>query len=102
MKHANSYDVKMHIVFPSLICGVILSQNPGIFVGSYVVSKRESPMSLHYRLFAGTHIPYIVVRSRQEAGSSTSKEGIIVELKEMSKTLEETIKSSTKRKIMHV
>jgi hypothetical protein len=67
--------------------------------GANDVSKRESSMSLHYRLFAGTHVPDIVVISGQGAGSSTSKEEILAELKEMSKTLEETIKSSTERKI---
>jgi len=67
--------------------------------GVDVVSKRESPMSLHYRLFAGTHVSAIVVTSGQGVGSSTSKEGILAELKEISKTLEETIKSSTERKI---
>jgi len=83
-KHVNSYVVKMPIAFPSLICGVIISQHPGILVGSDAVSKRESPMSLNYKMLAGTHVPAIVVISRQEAGSSTSKEGIIDVLKEMS------------------
>jgi hypothetical protein len=64
-----------------------------------VASKRESPFSLHYKLFAGTHVPDIVMRSGKEIASSTSKEGIIEELKAMSKTLEETIRTSTERKI---
>jgi len=67
------------------------------------MNKRKSlislSLSLHYRLFTGTHVLDIVVTSRQEAASSTSKEGIIAELKAMSKTTEETIKSSTERNI---
>jgi len=47
MKHAQSFVVKIQIVFPSLICGVILSQHPGILVSTDVASKRESPLSLH-------------------------------------------------------
>jgi hypothetical protein len=39
-------------------------------------------MSLHYKLFAGTHVPDIVVTSDKNASSSTSKAGIIVELKD--------------------
>jgi hypothetical protein len=39
------------------------------------------------------------VTSRKEVASSTSKEGIIVELKTVSKSLEDTTKTSTERKI---
>ncbi|XP_050888880.1 uncharacterized protein LOC127094052 [Lathyrus oleraceus] len=53
LKHASTFDVKMPISFPSLICGIILSQHPGILISSDAVSKRESPISLHYRLFQG-------------------------------------------------
>jgi len=65
MKHVHSLAVKVPIVFPSLICGIILSQHPGILVSNDVVSKRESHMSLHYKLFAGIHVPDIVVTSGQ-------------------------------------
>jgi len=64
-----------------------------------VASKRESPLSLHFRLFEETHVPDIVMTSGQEAARLTTKEGVIVKLKVMSKTLEETIKSNTERKI---
>jgi hypothetical protein len=47
MKHAQSFVVKRPSTFPSLICGVILSQHLGILVSIDVTSKRESPMSLH-------------------------------------------------------
>jgi len=89
----------MSITFPSIICGVILSQQPGMLVSVNVVCKRESSPSLHYRLFVGTHVSDIVVTSGKEAGSSICKEWIITELKEVSIALKETIKSRTERKI---
>jgi len=99
MKHAQSFIVKMPIAFPSIICGVILSQHPGILTENDVACKRESPLSLHHKLFQGTNVTDIVITSINENASSTSKEGICKELKAMSKTLEETIRTSTERKI---
>lgn len=78
MKHATSFAVKMPIAFSSLIYGVILSQHPSILMSSYVVCKRESPLSLHYRLFIGKHVPDIVMTSGKKTVSSNSKDGIIV------------------------
>jgi hypothetical protein len=89
----------MPIAFPSLICENILSQNPNILVSSDVVCKRKSPLSLHYKLFQGTHVPDIVMTSGKEIVGATSKEGIVEELKAISKNLEETILISTERKI---
>lgn len=68
------YNVKMPIVFPSLICGRILSQHPGILISSDAASKRESLISLHYRLFVGTHVPNIFMTSGKETVSPTSKD----------------------------
>jgi hypothetical protein len=87
---------QMPIAFPSINCGVILSQHSGILVSVDVVSKRESHISLHYKLFAGKHVADVVMTS--EATSSTSKACILVELKEVSKDFGETIRSSTERK----
>lgn len=53
-----------------------------------------------YRLFARSHIPEIVVTSGKEASSSTSRKGIIVELKDTCKALDKTIKSYTEKKII--
>lgn len=78
MKHASTFAVKMPIVFPSLIYGTILSQHPMILINSDAASKRESPLSLNYRLFARTRVSNIVITSDKEAASSTSKDGIIV------------------------
>lgn len=43
-----------------------------------VVSKKEQSLSLHYRLFARTHVPDIVLTSGKEAVNLASKEGIII------------------------
>lgn len=98
MKHAQSFVVKMPIASPSLICANVLNQHPGILVSTDVASKRESPISFHYKLFKGIHVLYIVKTSNNEVRRSTSKDGILAELKDMSMTLEETIKASTRRK----
>jgi len=99
VKHAHSFAIKMHVAFPSLLCEIILSQYPGILVSTDVASKRESPLSLHYKLFTGKHVPDIVMTSGKETDSATTKEVIIKELKAMFRTLEETIRISTERKI---
>jgi hypothetical protein len=98
MKHAQTFAIKMLIAFPSLICAIIQNQHLGILVSSNVASKRESPLTFLYKLLTGSHVPDIVLASEQEAASSTTKEGILAELQEMSKTMEETIWSSTERK----
>jgi len=56
-------------------------------------------LTFDYRPCVGPHVSDIVLTSDKEATSSTSKEGIIEELKAMSKTLEETIRISIRRKI---
>ncbi|XP_050890881.1 uncharacterized protein LOC127096340 [Lathyrus oleraceus] len=99
MKHATSFVVKMHIAFPSLIYGVILSQHPSILISSDASCKRESPFSLHYRLFTRKYVPNTVMTSGKETASSTSKYGIISELKDNCKALDETIKTCTEKKI---
>lgn len=98
MKHAISFAVKMPIIFTSLICGVILSQHPSILISSDVACKRESPISLHYRLFTRKHVPDIPMTSGKQSTTSTSRIGIIAELKDTCKTLDETIKACTKIK----
>ncbi|MCI21329.1 envelope-like protein, partial [Trifolium medium] len=64
--------------------GRSLLEHPGILISSDVAYKMESPLSLHFRLFAGTNVTDIVVTSGKEAASSTSRKRIIAELKESS------------------
>ncbi|MCI23993.1 envelope-like protein, partial [Trifolium medium] len=60
VKHAKSLAVKMSIAFPSLLCSIILDQHPSIRTVSDVPKKRESPLTLHYKLFGEHHVPDIV------------------------------------------
>ncbi|XP_050896289.1 uncharacterized protein LOC127103034 [Lathyrus oleraceus] len=74
------YTVKMPIVFPSLICGKILSQHPGILISSDATSKRESLISLNYRLFAGTHVPHIVMPSGKETVAQPQRMRMLMQM----------------------
>ncbi|XP_058758304.1 uncharacterized protein LOC131631524 [Vicia villosa] len=80
MKHAGTSATKLPIAFPSLICGIILKQHPGILKSKDSICKRESALSFHYKLlqrsddktFAGTSQP----------SKSVNKALLIAELKE--------------------
>ncbi|XP_050915846.1 uncharacterized protein LOC127130940 [Lathyrus oleraceus] len=98
MKHVASYVVKLPIAFPSLICGVILSQHPNILINSDSTCKRDPPLSLHYRLFTRKHVLDIVMTSGHTSSRSTNRTSILTKLKDTCKTLDKTIKSCTKRK----
>ncbi|XP_050889393.1 uncharacterized protein LOC127094628 [Lathyrus oleraceus] len=98
MKHAASYIVKMPIAFPSLICGVILSQQPIILISSDSTCKRDPPLSLHYKLSTRKHVPDIVMTSGQTPSRPTNRTCILAELKDTCNTLDETIKVVLKGK----
>ena len=99
VKHAESYAVKLPIAFPTILCGIMLSQHPNILNNIDSVKKRESPLSLHYKLFEGTHVPDIVSTSGKAASGAVSKEDLIAELKDTCKVLEATIKANTEKKM---
>ncbi|XP_050890348.1 uncharacterized protein LOC127095744 [Lathyrus oleraceus] len=99
LKQAFSTVVKMPICFPSLICGIILNQHPSILLPIDSVKKRDSFLSLHYKLFAGTHVSDIVMTSSQTPGPATSKKNAIAQLKETCKEIEYSIRSITTTKI---
>ncbi|XP_058767280.1 uncharacterized protein LOC131640946 [Vicia villosa] len=90
MKHARSFSVKGPIAFPSLLCGIILTQYPNILNEHDVVCKRESPLAFIYKLFQGTHVPDIVMTSAEtsKSGASASKAKVIAMLNETCKELE--------------
>ncbi|XP_050890918.1 uncharacterized protein LOC127096383 [Lathyrus oleraceus] len=98
MKRVASYAVKMPIVFPSLICGVILSQHPSILINSDNTCKRDPSLSLYYRFFPGKYVLDIAMTSGQTPFRPTYRTCILVELKDTCKTLDETINSYTERK----
>ncbi|KAH1233366.1 hypothetical protein GmHk_09G025828 [Glycine max] len=100
VKHSESFAVKLPIAFPTVLCGIMLSQHPNILNYTDSVMKRESPLSLHYKLFEGTHVPDIVSTSGKAAASgAVSKDALIAELKDTCKVLEATIKATTEKKM---
>ncbi|KAH1193209.1 hypothetical protein GmHk_19G054303 [Glycine max] len=100
VKHSESFAVKLPIAFPTVLSGIMLSQHPNILNNIDSVMKRESPLSLHYKLFEGTHVPDIVSTSGKAAASgAVSKDALIAELKDTCKVLEATIKASTEKKM---
>ncbi|KAK2397005.1 hypothetical protein P8452_18147 [Trifolium repens] len=104
MKHAETYAVKLPIAFPCLITGMILRQYPNILYPDEAPTKKPQVLSFDYKLFVGTHVPDIVfpkMKETAEASGSmprTNKEDVLAELMQISKTLEQTIKTSTARK----
>ncbi|KAL5191479.1 hypothetical protein HKD37_04G010752 [Glycine soja] len=100
VKHSESFAVKLPIAFPTVLSGIMLSQHPNILNYTDSVMKRESPLSLHYKLFEGTHVPDIVSTSGKAAASgAVSKDALIAELKDTCKVLEATIKANTEKKM---
>ncbi|KAL5190913.1 hypothetical protein HKD37_04G010254 [Glycine soja] len=100
VKHSESFAVKLPIAFPTVLCGIMLSQYPNMLNYTDSVMKRESPLSLHYKLFEGTHVPDIVSTSGKTAASgAVSKDALIAELKDTCKVLEATIKATTEKKM---
>ncbi|KAL5142392.1 hypothetical protein HKD37_09G025581 [Glycine soja] len=100
VKHSESFAVKLPIAFPTVLCGIMLSQHPNILNYTDSVKKRESALSLHYKLFEGTHVPDIVSTSGKAAASgAVSKDALIAKLKDTCKVLEATIKATTEKKM---
>ncbi|KAH1253654.1 hypothetical protein GmHk_04G010263 [Glycine max] len=99
VKHSESFAVKLPIAFPTVLCGIMLSQHPNMLNYTDSVIKRESPLSLHYKLFEGTHVPDIVSTSGKAASGAVSKDALIDELKDTCKVLEATIKANTEKKM---
>ncbi|KAL2974604.1 hypothetical protein AAZX31_14G113800 [Glycine max] len=99
VKHSESFAVKLPIAFPTVLCGIMLSQHPNIINYTDSVMKRESPLSLHYKLFEGTHVSDIVSTSGKAASGAVSKDALIAELKDTCKVLEATIKANTEKKM---
>src|ERR1044072_1360134 len=104
MKHGDSFVVKMPIAFPCLLTELILSQHPAILRDNEEEFPKCNPLNFDYRLFVGTHVKDIEVLSAKESGHSgsvpeTVKENILSELIDTSKTLQETIRICTEKKL---
>jgi hypothetical protein len=83
VKHAKTDVVRCPIVFPTLLCGIMLEQHPSLITVVDVPEKREPPLTLHPKLFSADHVPNIVGTSDSApiAGIMTKQE-IIAALKD--------------------
>ncbi|XP_050896219.1 uncharacterized protein LOC127102950 [Lathyrus oleraceus] len=97
IKHTTTNAVKLPIAFPSMICGIILNQHPGILCSNNLPSRRKPALSVHCKLFEGSHVEDIVMTFAMRR--PVSKVGVIVELKETCKELGGGIRVSTTRKL---
>ncbi|KAK2381226.1 hypothetical protein QL285_068849 [Trifolium repens] len=102
VQHGKSWAVRMHIAYPSLICGIILAQHPTILTADDEVSKRESPLDFHPKLFEGKHaadIEFSGPSSVVGAGPSGVTAGPgSMNRKEMIASLEATCKALDEKK----
>ncbi|XP_050884897.1 uncharacterized protein LOC127088024 [Lathyrus oleraceus] len=63
IKHATTNAVKLPIAFPYMIYGIILNQHPDILCSNDLPSMRKPSLSMHYKLFKGSHVEDIVMTS---------------------------------------
>ncbi|XP_050909546.1 uncharacterized protein LOC127123367 [Lathyrus oleraceus] len=96
IKHATTNAVKLPITFSSMIYGIILNQHPGILCSNDLPSTRKPALSVHYKLFEGSHVEDIIMTSAIRR--PVSKVGATAELKETCKELGEGIRVATTRK----
>ncbi|XP_058780589.1 uncharacterized protein LOC131654179 [Vicia villosa] len=97
VRHTSTNATKMPVAFPSLICGVVISQHPGILLGTDMACKRESSLSLHEKLFAGKHVANLILTSTEKRLPATGD--TIIALEDICKDLDKIISTSTMRKL---
>jgi hypothetical protein len=76
MQHGKSWAIRMPIAFSSLLCGIILSQHPTILTADDEPCKRESHLSLHFKLFEGDHAADIAGPSRNVTPSTMNRKAM--------------------------
>src|SRR3954464_5774863 len=86
MRHVGTSATKLPIAFPSLTCGIILKQHPGILKAKDSVCKRESALSFHYKLLQRSDD--MTSAGTSQPSKSVNKTFLIVELKETCKELD--------------
>jgi hypothetical protein len=89
MQHGKSWALRMPIAFPSLMCGIILSQHPNILTANDEPCKRESHLSLHFKLFEGNHAADIAGLSRKVTPSTMSRKEMIASMEATCRALDE-------------
>ncbi|XP_058726521.1 uncharacterized protein LOC131597877 [Vicia villosa] len=86
MRHVGTSTTKLPIAFPSLICGIILKQHPGILKSKDSVCKRESALSFHYKLLQRSDD--MTSAGTSQPSKSVNKALLIAELKETCQELD--------------
>ncbi|XP_057443264.1 uncharacterized protein LOC130735203 [Lotus japonicus] len=105
IKLADSFVVKLPIMFLFLLTELILQQHSDIVRADKPQGKKPLPLKFDYCLFVGTHVLDIQLSTKGEASASrskkvtgNSKEDILAELIEISKALQDIIQASKVRK----
>jgi hypothetical protein len=90
MRHAKTDAIKFSIAFPTLIFNIILNQHPNIKNVKDIPAKRESPLTLHQKLFGADHVPDSVGTSESAPAAGTmTKQEIVKALKDTCVLLDE-------------
>ena len=92
VRHAKTDAIKFPIAFPKLLCSIILNQHPNIKNAKDIPAKRESPLTLHQKLFGVYHVPDIV------GTSGTAPPAGLMTKQEIVKALKDTCVLLEKRK----
>lgn len=80
VKHAKTDVVRCPIAFPTLLCGVMLKQHPGLITTADVPEKREQPFTLHPKCVGTDHVSDLVGTSGSTP--TMTKQEIIAALKD--------------------
>jgi hypothetical protein len=101
VRHGRSDAVKLPIAFPTLLSSIILDQQPDILTTTDAPKKRESPLSLHFKLFGGHHVADLVEASVPASTSTSPTTGSgFMSRKEVVAAMKETCKFLDARKFL--
>jgi hypothetical protein len=101
LRHGKSEAVKLPIAFPTLLTGIIFDQRPGILSAADVPKKRESPLTLHFKLFESRHVADLVGTSAPTSTPITAAAGTgLMTRKEIVTALKDTCRYLEERKVL--
>ena len=107
MKHADTYVVKLPIVFPCFLTELVLSQHPHILGKDEEKLKKVSLLIFDNKRFAGSHVQDIETPTTKNvsatedyvpASTPTEDSNILSKLIDQSKAHQDTIKTCTRKK----
>jgi cobalamin biosynthesis protein CobT len=90
MKQAKTDAVKFPIAFPTLLCSIMIDQHPDLVTSSDLPKKRESPLTIHQKLFGYNHVPDIAGTYKSVPSAKLmTKQDIVAALKDTCVMLDE-------------